>query len=147
MASTEKRRALMIRCHIAFYSEGTSPGRPAVAAARVKKKQRGRGCLASPGTAKRACCARALLLRGDGIASCAWRAPLAPQPQKRGNPPSRTVAAIDGAMCAIVEIIHCCKRTAPVVALLAQVTALHAWASSLGLSHPESNMFTNPKVR
>jgi hypothetical protein len=35
----------------------------------------------------------------------------------------------------------------PLVALLAQVIALHAWASPLGLSHPEINMFANPKVR
>ena len=100
------------------------------------KKAAREGLPSSPGSAKRACCARALLLRRDGIASCAWHAALAPQPQKRGNPPSRAVAAVDGAICAIVEIIDCCMRifsaaktAAPFVALLAQVIALHAWAS------------------
>ena len=121
------------------------------------KNQRGRGCRASPGSAKRACCARALLLRRDGIASCAWRAALAPQPQKRGSPPSRTQRSRRrsrwchmrhrGNHPLLHEDFSAAKTVAPFVALLAQVIALHAWASSLGLSHPESNMFANPKVR
>ena len=56
----------LVSTTIVVYSEGTSPGRRSA----CTKKQRGRGCRASPGSAKRACCARALLLRGDGIALC-----------------------------------------------------------------------------